>query len=60
MSIILPCRRPRQDGSHSGPSDPSEPTTQPQMFMATIEVWGDGITMLDSRDVYFLVPPVID
>jgi hypothetical protein len=36
-----------------------EPTDVPQMFMATIEVrGGPGETLLDSRDVYFLVPPV--
>ncbi len=35
-----------------------EPTDVPQMFMATIEVrGGPGETLLDSRDVYFLVPP---
>lgn len=36
-----------------------EPTEIPQMFQATIEVrGGPGETLLDSRDVYFLVPPV--
>jgi hypothetical protein len=35
------------------------PLTTPQMFKATIVVTGDGITTLDTRDVYFLVPPVI-
>jgi hypothetical protein len=36
-----------------------EPTDEPQMFVATIEVrGGPGETLLDSRDVYFLVPPV--
>jgi hypothetical protein len=35
------------------------PATQnPQLFRATITVYGDGITQLDQRDVYFLVPPV--
>jgi hypothetical protein len=34
-------------------------TREPQMFMATIQVMGDGITILDEREVYFLVPPVI-
>ena len=34
-------------------------TREPQMFRATIQVMGDGITILDERDVYFLVPPVI-
>ena len=36
-----------------------EPTEDPQIFMATIEVWGDLVTLLDERDVYFLVPPEI-
>lgn len=36
------------------------PTTEPQMFKATISVMGDGVTTLDSRDVYFLVPPSFD
>ena len=30
----------------------------PQLFHATIQVFGDNTTLLDSRDVYFLVPPV--
>lgn len=35
------------------------PATQvPQLYKATITVYGDGITQLDERDVYFLVPPV--
>jgi hypothetical protein len=29
----------------------------PQLFRSTITVYGDGITQLDQRDVYFLVPP---
>jgi hypothetical protein len=32
-------------------------TDQPQLFRATISVFGDGVTVLDSRDVFFLVPP---
>lgn len=35
------------------------PSTSPQMFRATITVTGDGITTLDTRDVFFLVPPEI-
>jgi hypothetical protein len=31
----------------------------PQMFRATITIRGDGVTELDRRGVYFLVPPVI-
>ena len=33
------------------------PTDQPQLFRATINVFGDGVTQLDQRDVFFLVPP---
>lgn len=29
----------------------------PQLFRATVTVYGDGITQLDQRDVFFLVPP---
>jgi hypothetical protein len=32
-------------------------TDQPQLFRATVRVFGDGITQLDERDVFFLVPP---
>jgi len=32
-------------------------TDQPQLFRATVRVFGDGITQLDQRDVFFLVPP---
>jgi hypothetical protein len=32
-------------------------TPEPQLFHATIEVYGDDITLLDTRDVFFLVPP---
>jgi hypothetical protein len=34
-------------------------TEDPQVFMAYVDVIGDGITVLDTRQVYFLVPPVI-
>lgn len=34
-------------------------TDVPQLFRATVRVFGDGITQLDERDVFFLVPPVI-
>ncbi len=34
-------------------------TDVPQLYRATIEVRGDGVTLLDTRDVYFLVPPEI-
>ncbi len=32
-------------------------TDQPQLFRAKVKVYGDGVTQLDERDVYFLVPP---
>jgi hypothetical protein len=32
-------------------------TDVPQLYRATIEVIGDGVTTLDTRDVFFLVPP---
>jgi hypothetical protein len=34
-------------------------TAEPQMFRATIRVRGDGITVLDEREVFFLVPAVV-
>ncbi|EYF00141.1 hypothetical protein [Chondromyces apiculatus] len=33
-----------------------EPTTEPQLFKASLSVRGDG-SPLDDRDVYFLIPP---
>lgn len=32
-------------------------TDQPQLFRAKVKVYGDGVTQLDERDVFFLVPP---
>ena len=32
-------------------------TDAPQLFRAKVKVYGDGITQLDERDVFFLVPP---
>ncbi len=29
----------------------------PQLFRAKVKVYGDGVTQLDERDVFFLVPP---
>ncbi|MBN1773826.1 MAG: hypothetical protein JXB32_21375 [Deltaproteobacteria bacterium] len=34
-----------------------EPTEEPQLFRAEVHVMGDSVTVLDTRDVYFLVPP---
>lgn len=37
-----------------------EAELEPQMFMATVMVYGEGGALLDTRDVYFLVPPDIE
>jgi hypothetical protein len=37
-----------------------EPGPEPQVFKIFVNVVGDGITVLDTRDVYFLVPPAIE
>ncbi|MBN2723233.1 MAG: hypothetical protein JXR95_04085 [Deltaproteobacteria bacterium] len=37
-----------------------EGAPEPQMFTATVEVYGEAGALLDTRDVYFLVPPVIE
>lgn len=43
---------------HVVPNDFVPPQDEPQVFIATIEVrGGTGGTLLDSRDVYFLIPP---
>lgn len=34
-----------------------EPTAEAQVFHATVDEVADGITVLTSRDVYFVVPP---
>ena len=34
-----------------------EAAVTPQMFKATVEVYGTGGALLDSREVFFLVPP---
>jgi len=34
-------------------------TEEPQLFRATLTVFGDG-SPLDSRDVFFLIPPIIE
>ena len=34
-----------------------EPTEEPQMFRAEVHVLGTADTVLDRREVYFLVPP---
>ena len=38
-------------------NDTVEASSEPQIFRATVRVIGDGFTELDSRDVFFLVPP---
>ena len=41
-------------------NDTVMPIPTPQLFMATLRVLGDGFTELDSRDVFFLVPGVVE
>jgi hypothetical protein len=38
-------------------NDTVPPATEPIIYTAYIDVIGDGITVLDTREVYFLVPP---
>ncbi len=40
-------------------NDTVMPTAMPQLFKATLKVLGDGFTELDSRDIFFLVPPEV-
>jgi hypothetical protein len=35
-------------------------TDEPQLYRARVDVYGDGVTILDTRDVFFVVPPVLD
>jgi hypothetical protein len=39
-------------------NDTVVPTNQPQLFRATVDVYAEGVTQVDSREVYFLVPPL--
>ncbi len=41
-------------------NDTVMPTTEPQVFDATLRVIGDGFTELDSRNIFFLVPPTVE
>ena len=41
----------------SKPNTTVPATAAPQLFRATVTVYGDGVTQLDQRDVFFLVPP---
>jgi len=36
-----------------------KPTAEPQLFQAHVTVIGDNVTELDTRTIYFLVPPEI-
>lgn len=38
-------------------NDRVQPQPYPQLFRARIDLYGDGVTTLDSRQVWFLVPP---
>ena len=35
------------------------PSEEPQVFHAVVEIRGDGVRLLDSHDLYFVVPPAI-
>ncbi|HWO20922.1 MAG TPA: hypothetical protein VNO30_19280 [Kofleriaceae bacterium] len=41
----------------SKPNTTVQATDAPQLFRSKITVYGDGITKVDERDVFFLVPP---
>jgi hypothetical protein len=41
----------------SKPNTTVPATDAPQLFRSKISVYGDGITQLDEREVFFLVPP---
>lgn len=41
-------------------NDTVTPSTMPQIFKATLRVLGDGFTELDTRDIFFLVPGIVD
>jgi len=41
-------------------NDTVMPLPTPQIFKATLHVLGDGFTELDTRDVFFLVPPHVE
>jgi len=41
----------------SKPNTTVPATDVPQLFKAKVKVYGDGVTQLDERDVFFLVPP---
>ena len=34
-----------------------EPTKEVQIYKAFIHLWGNGVTLLDTRTIYFVVPP---
>jgi hypothetical protein len=41
----------------SKPNTTVPATDAPQLFRAKVKVYGDGVTQLDEREVFFLVPP---
>jgi len=41
-------------------NDTVMPLPTPQLFKATLHVLGDGFTELDTRDIFFLVPPHVE
>ncbi len=44
---------------HAARNETVEATADPQVFIAFIDVVADDVTVLDTRAVFFLVPPVI-
>jgi hypothetical protein len=38
-------------------NDTVTPTSMPAIYKAFVDVIGDGVTVLDTREVFFLVPP---
>ena len=36
------------------------PTTEPQVIRAAVDIIADGVTTLDTRTIYFLIPPAND
>jgi hypothetical protein len=42
----------------SKPNTTVPATQSPQLYRAKIRVYGDNVTQLDEREVFFLVPPV--
>jgi hypothetical protein len=44
---------------HPARNETVEPTDEPQVFIAYVDVLADEVTVLDTREVFFMVPPAI-